>query len=153
MRKVGAGAGSEVNSHRGSARNGRPGSRLQAPGSGGKREAPDLSCVPECSSASGFCFFFDPAFFSDHPNPVRPAQLRFHLPKRASGLTKATGGAMAKNPPAISGGARDRGFRSRVGKFPWGRKDNPLSILAWRIPRTEEAGGLLSMGSHRVGHD
>ena len=27
------------------------------------------------------------------------------------------------------------------------------SILAWKIPRTEEPGGLQSMGSHRVGHD
>ena len=27
------------------------------------------------------------------------------------------------------------------------------SILAWRIPGTGEAGGLLSMGLHRVGHD
>ena len=27
------------------------------------------------------------------------------------------------------------------------------SALAWRIPGTEEPGGLLSMGSHRVGHD
>ena len=27
------------------------------------------------------------------------------------------------------------------------------SILAWRIPRTEEPGGLRSMGSQRVGHD
>ena len=27
------------------------------------------------------------------------------------------------------------------------------SILAWRILWTEEPGGLLSMGSHRVGHD
>ena len=27
------------------------------------------------------------------------------------------------------------------------------SILAWRIPRTEEPGGLQSMGSRRVGHD
>ena len=27
------------------------------------------------------------------------------------------------------------------------------SVLAWRIPRTVEPGGLLSMGSHRVGHD
>ena len=27
------------------------------------------------------------------------------------------------------------------------------SVLAWRIPGTEEAGGLLSMGSYRVGHD
>ena len=27
------------------------------------------------------------------------------------------------------------------------------SILAWSGPQTEEPGGLLSMGSHRVGHD
>ena len=27
------------------------------------------------------------------------------------------------------------------------------SILAWRVPWTEEPGGLLSMGLHRVGHD
>ena len=27
------------------------------------------------------------------------------------------------------------------------------SILAWRIPWTEETGGLQSMGSQRVGHD
>ena len=27
------------------------------------------------------------------------------------------------------------------------------SILAWRIPGTEEPGGLPSMGSRRVGHD
>ena len=43
---------------------------------------------------------------------------------------------------------------------PLGRED-PLeeematlsSIPAWRIPWTEEPGGLQSMGSHRVGHD
>ena len=27
------------------------------------------------------------------------------------------------------------------------------SVLAWRIPGTEETGGLQSMGSQRVGHD
>ena len=27
------------------------------------------------------------------------------------------------------------------------------SVLAWRIPRTEEPGGLPYMGLHRVGHD
>ena len=27
------------------------------------------------------------------------------------------------------------------------------SVLAWRIPGTGEPGGLLSMGSHRVGHE
>ena len=28
-----------------------------------------------------------------------------------------------------------------------------FGILAWSIPWTEEPGGLLSMGSHRVRHD
>ena len=27
------------------------------------------------------------------------------------------------------------------------------STLAWRIPWTEEPGGLQSLGSHRIGHD
>jgi len=41
-----------------------------------------------------------------------------------------------------------------------GREDPPekemathSSILAWRIPWTEEPGGLQSMGLQRVGHD
>ena len=31
--------------------------------------------------------------------------------------------------------------------------DTHSSILAWRIPRTEEPGGLQSMGSQRIQHD
>ena len=31
--------------------------------------------------------------------------------------------------------------------------ENPRDSNAWRIPGTVEPGGLLSMGSHRVGHD
>ena len=27
------------------------------------------------------------------------------------------------------------------------------SVLTWRVPGTRETGGLLSLGSHRVGHD
>ena len=41
-----------------------------------------------------------------------------------------------------------------------GREDPPekemapySSVLAWRIPWTEEPGGLQSMGSQRIGHD
>ena len=57
-----------------------------------------------------------------------------------------------KNPPTNAGDIRDAG--------PWVRKD-PLeeemathfSIFAWRIPRTEEPGGLQSTGSQRVWHD
>ena len=29
----------------------------------------------------------------------------------------------------------------------------PSSILAWKIPRTEEPGGLQPLGLQRVGHD
>ena len=29
----------------------------------------------------------------------------------------------------------------------------PSSVLAWKIPRTEEPGRLQSIGSQRVGHD
>ena len=60
-----------------------------------------------------------------------------------------------------------------MGYSPWGRKESTLSnftfsfhfhalekemathssVLAWRIRGTGEPGGLLSMGSHGVGHD
>ena len=43
-------------------------------------------------------------------------------------------------------------FSPRVGKIPWSRASNPLSILAWRIPWTEEPGRLQSMGSQSIGH-
>ena len=32
-------------------------------------------------------------------------------------------------------------------------KEMATSVLTWRIPGMGEPGGLLSMGSHRVGHD
>ena len=64
---------------------------------------------------------------------------------------------MVKNLPA---NARDRwGWCGGLGSIPdW---EAPLeegiathsSILAWRIPWAEKAGGLPSMGSQRVGHD
>ena len=61
-----------------------------------------------------------------------------------------------------------------MGRSPWGFEESDMteqlhfhfslscigegngthsSVLAWRIPGTGEPGGLLSMGSHRVGHD
>ena len=60
---------------------------------------------------------------------------------------------MIKNLPAIQ---KSQGMRVQS----LGRKD-PLeeerathfSILAWRIPWTEEPSGLQSIGSQRVGHD
>ena len=46
------------------------------------------------------------------------------------------------------------GFDPWVGKIPWWRKWHPLSsILACRIPWTEEPGRPQSIGSQRVGHN
>ena len=58
-----------------------------------------------------------------------------------------------KNPPANAGDIGDAGFDLWIRKIPWRRKMAiHCSILAWRIPWTEEPGGLKSMGFHRVGH-
>ena len=51
--------------------------------------------------------------------------------------------------------------QTRLSKFPFTFQFHALekemathsSVLAWRIPGTGELGGLLPMGSHRVGHD
>ena len=60
---------------------------------------------------------------------------------------------MLKNLPASAGDATDRGSILGSGRSPGIGNGNPLSILAWEIPRTEEPGGLQSMGSQRVEHD
>ena len=40
-----------------------------------------------------------------------------------------------------------------LGRSPEGGHGNDSSILAWKIPWTEEPGGLQFIGSLRVGHD
>ena len=57
---------------------------------------------------------------------------------------------MVKNLPAM----RETWVPSLVWEDPLKKGMSTYSsILAWRIPRTEEPGGLQSMGSKRVGHD
>ena len=62
-------------------------------------------------------------------------------------------GTVMKNLPASAGDARD------MGSIPgWGRSSGAgmathFSILAWKIPWTEESGRLQSMGSQRVSYD
>ena len=61
---------------------------------------------------------------------------------------------MVKNPPATAGDLKRCRFSLWVGKIPWGGKWQLAAVfLAAKIPRTEEPGGLQSMGSHQVGHD
>ena len=47
----------------------------------------------------------------------------------------------------------DLGSIPRSGESPGEGHGNPLCILAWEIPWTEEPGGLQSMGSQRVRQD
>ena len=63
------------------------------------------------------------------------------------------GGSAVKNPPAMQE-PQEIQVQSLGQKNPL-EKDMAThsSILAWRIPWTEEPGGLQSMGSQRVGHD
>ena len=57
---------------------------------------------------------------------------------------------MVKNPPAIQ-----ENWVQSLGQEDPLQKGMPThsSILAWRIPWTEELGGLSSMGLQRVRHD
>ena len=62
---------------------------------------------------------------------------------------------VAKNPPANAGDIIDAGLIPGSGRSPGegGIMAAHSSILAWRTPRTEEPGGLQSMGLQRVGRD
>ena len=60
---------------------------------------------------------------------------------------------VAKNPPANAEGAGEVGLIPGSGRSPRVGNGTHSSILAWRIPHTEEPGGLQSMGPQRVQHD
>ena len=60
---------------------------------------------------------------------------------------------MVKYMPANAGGARDVGSIPGSERSPVAGNGTQNSILAWKIPWTEEPGGLQSLGSQRVGHN
>ena len=60
---------------------------------------------------------------------------------------------MVKNLPANAGDARDVGSTPGLGRSLEEEMATQSNILAWRIPWTEEPGGLQSMELQRVGHD
>ena len=62
------------------------------------------------------------------------------------------GGSVVNNPPANAGDPRDVGSIPGSGRRPWVGNGNPLQYSCWKLPWTEELGGLQSMGSQRVGH-
>ena len=60
---------------------------------------------------------------------------------------------MVENPPTSAGDIRDAGSLPGSGRSPEKETATQPSILAWRIPWTEEPGGLQPMGPQRVGHN
>ena len=56
---------------------------------------------------------------------------------------------MVKNLPANTGDVRDSGWEDPLQEG----MATHFSVLAWRIPWTEESSRLQSIGLHRVGHD
>ena len=57
---------------------------------------------------------------------------------------------VVKDLPANAGDARDTGSISGLGRSPREGMATHSSILAWKIPWTEESGGLQSRGSQTV---
>ena len=60
---------------------------------------------------------------------------------------------MVKNPPVNARNVKDAGSIPVLGRSLGEGHFNPFRIFAWRIPWTEEPGGLQSIRSQRVGHD
>ena len=60
---------------------------------------------------------------------------------------------MVKNTLVNAGDIREAGLIPGLRRSPGEGHDNPVQSVAWRIPRTDEPGGLLSKGSQRVGKD
>ena len=67
--------------------------------------------------------------------------------------TEAGASQVAKILPAIEGGIRDAGLIPGWEDLLEGGIAAQSSVLAWRIPWTEEPDGLQSTGSRRVRHD
>ena len=60
---------------------------------------------------------------------------------------------VVKNPLASAGDLRDEGSIPGLGRSLEESMATHSSILAWRIPWSEESGGLESMGLQRVRYD
>ena len=95
-----------------------------------------------------------PASFSHLKTPLSSVGSlhTLHPPTTASGLLVTLGFPAGSDGEESACNAEDMGW-IWVGKTPLEKGMAPhSSVLAWRIPWTEEPGGLQSMGLQRVGY-
>ena len=96
-------------------------------------------CVSFSCTATWISYTYIPSFLDILPIWVTREHL-VGFPGSSAGEESA---CKAGDPSLIPG----------LGRSPGRGHGNHSSILAWRIPGTEEPGGLLSTGLQRVGHD
>ena len=77
-----------------------------------------------------------------HPNWVPPGPLKYHQWP-----------ILVAHGIEFAGNAGDPDLIPWSGRSPWRREWQHTPVLLPGTPRTEEPGGLLSLGSQRVGHD
>ena len=83
--------------------------------------------------------------------PINPkVSLRIVYFKALSGIKASQVALVANNPPASAGDIRDAGSIPGLGRSPGEGQATHSSILAWRIPWTEQPGGSQSTGSQKV---
>ena len=116
---------------------------------------PSESEKPHFSTTVPLCtlYLFIRASFSTSLHTVlQPSPMKYSMQPLqytllgSMNLDVFPGGAVVKNLPANAGDARDVGSIPGLGRAPEVGNGNPLCILAWEIPWTEESGGLQSVG-------
>ena len=84
---------------------------------------------------------------------VTKSQIRLSNFHSLQGSAGFPGDSALKNPPANAGDLRDLGSILGLGRSLEEGMATHSSILVWRIPWTEEPGGLQSMGLQRFRQD
>ena len=86
--------------------------------------------------------FNDTFVFSTSSNSLRSSFPTEKIQRLFSKINNVKVAPVVKNSPASTGDVKVTGLIPGSGRSPEGGNGYPSSVLAWRIPRTEEPGGL-----------
>ena len=107
---------------------------------------PGTRCYSRCFVCGLFIFSFHSPGGRNHCDPILQMRRLKHGTSQVA--------LVVKNPPANAGDTGDSGSIPGLGRFPEEKKIKKTathsSIFAWRIPWTEDPGGLQSMGSQEL---